>query len=389
MNATYLVRGIRSALHKQPLLRSAYAALRPAYWALRAEYRALRAVYQPHVDRVGTAGASRDPLDPWRMYRFIDTTKHADKLKSGSSYRPLTLQCETVNVCNNLCVICAYPQEARQRAVMPMEVFEKVLHDYSQMGGGYMSMTPVTGDILLDKYLLQRLERIRCYPRIREIGVTTNAVMLDRFTDDEVRTIVNAFGKLQISIYGLDEEEYVAMTKRNTYHRAIDAVRRILAVRQHAVFLSFRLLKPHARKTIDDWVLATFGYPVGINSVMTGDYANFVALDTAKPLPFGSTWAQEPPKKTQCLIPLLAVQISSNGSVAFCACVGGVEGLVLGNIKDHTLLELYNTPKVRALWNWAEAGVPDACSRCTFYAPLENVRGDPTILDNPFAITGA
>ena len=373
-SATSLAGDIRAALGGQPALKKTYEALRSMRWRLSDAWR---------------SRAPRDPLDPWQRFPFIDTVRHADKLKSGGAYRPVTLQCETVNTCNNLCVICAYPQEQRKRTVMPMDVFEKVLRDYSEMGGGYLSLTPVTGDILLDRYLLQRLEMVKRYPRIRELGVTTNAVMLDRFTDPDVRSIVNAFDKLQISIYGLDEEEYVAMTKRRTYHRAIDAVRRILDVRTENVFLAFRLLKPYSQTDVEQWVEATFGRPVAIN-VMNGGYLNWSVLDTTQPLPFGATWRDHgTPAKSQCLLPLLAMTVCADGSVNFCGCVGNLEELVLGNIDQHTLVELYNTPRARALWNWQDCGVPASCARCTFHAPLETLRIKPSLIDDPFPWTGA
>jgi MoaA/NifB/PqqE/SkfB family radical SAM enzyme len=275
---------------------------------------------------------------------------------------------------------------------MSVEVFEKVIHDYSEMGGGYLSLTPVTGDVFLDKFLFQRLEITRKrYPAIREVGVTTNAVLIDRFSDAQVEAIAEAFDKLQISIYGLDKEEYFAMTKRNTYHRAIEGIRRLLRVRNTGTYLAFRLLKQRSRNEVEAWVHDTFRprESVQINSIMTGGYANFTVLDTNQSLPFGDSWSSNSNNKTQCLIPLLAVQVCSSGIVAFCPCVGGVEGLVLGDIRNNTLLELYNTPRVRELWDWATFGVPESCAKCSFYAPLDSIRDDPSIIQDPFKWTGA
>ena len=333
----------------------------------------------------------RDPLDPWRFYSFINTQAHSAKLMCGDQYRPLTLQCETVNTCNNLCLICAYPLQLRKKVIMSMPIFEKVLHDYSEMGGGYLSLTPVTGDILLDRHLLERLEIVKRYPEIREIGVTTNAAMLDRFSDSEVRQIVNGFGKLQISVYGLDEEEYTVMTMRKTYDRAVDGIKRILQVRTQNVYLAFRLLKPRTPQEVDDWIINEVGCKtsVEVNSIMTGDYANFTTLDTSRPLPFGASWSESSATKSQCLVPLLAVQVSSNGDVAFCPCVGALDDLIMGNIAKNTLLEIYNSPRARELWNWKRCGIPKSCAGCSFYIPLDKIRDDPSIIDNPFKLAGA
>src|SRR5262249_39843228 len=161
----------------------------------------------------------------------------------------------------------------------------------------------------------------------------------DRFSNDEVRTIVNSLGRIQISIYGIDAEEYFAMTKRDTYDRMINAIQRILAVRKKNVYLAFRLLKQRTRQDIDAWVTNVVGCReiVAINSIMTGGYANFTNLNTSAPLPFGATWCSPPSNKAQCLIPLLAAHVASNGDVGFCPCVGSLEGLLLGNIAQTSL----------------------------------------------------
>jgi MoaA/NifB/PqqE/SkfB family radical SAM enzyme len=370
-------RVLRITLGKKPALRSVYHAVRFRFSQMR--------------EAIGTISQGyRDPADPWKRFYYVNPARHGEKLKKGNFYRPLILQLETVNTCNNLCIICAYEPHDRPKSIMSLKVFEKVLRDYSDLGGGYLSLTPVTGDILMDKHLLARLEMIKRYPAITEVGVTTNAAMLDRFSDDEVRIIVNSLGRIQISIYGVDEEEYFVMTKRHTYDRAIEGIRRILAVRTKNVNLAFRLLKQRSRQDVDDWITDVVGCkePVTINSFMTRGYSNFTTLDTNAPLPFGATWGPARSNKAQCLIPLLAVQVSSNGDVGFCPCVGSLEGLRLGHIEQSSLAEIYNSPRTRALWDWS-VDTPKPCKTCTFHQPLSTIRTNPSILDDPFPFFGA
>jgi len=362
---------------------------RPRYW--------WRGLGRPAVSRLRRlvsrppAGTPR-PDDPWAPYPFIDTARQARGLTFGSVYRPLRLQCETVNACNNLCVICAYPTEQRERRVMPLDLFEQIVRDYAGIGGGYLSLTPVTGDVLLDRHLLARLAIVRRYPAVREVGATTNAVMLDHHDDATAGAIVRGFDRLQISVYGLDEEEYRAMTGRPTYARAVASIRRILALRTTGVYLSFRLLKPRTRAAIDAWVADTLGAaaPVPLLSIMTGGYANFTTLDTSRPLPFGASWAPlRSAPDSQCLVPLLSLHISVDGAVTWCPCVGDQPELRLGNVREQSLAELYNSPRVRALWNWRAHGVPACCARCTFHHPLDVLKTEPGILEDPFTWTGA
>ena len=57
-------------------------------------------------------------------------------------YRPPGLLIETVNICNNDCVICPYSAQTRNRQTMPSELFRKVIDDYTRIGGGLVSFGP-------------------------------------------------------------------------------------------------------------------------------------------------------------------------------------------------------------------------------------------------------
>ncbi len=122
--------------------------------------------------------------------------------------RPLYLRIETVNHCNNDCIICAYGDQTRAKKHMPRAVFEKALDDYRNMGGGYVSLTPLVGDVLMDRHIRERIDYLQTCDFVSGIGFTTNAAMAHRFSDRELATIVGPLQRLSISIYGLDEGEY-------------------------------------------------------------------------------------------------------------------------------------------------------------------------------------
>src|SRR5215475_13722152 len=82
----------------------------------------------------------------------------------------------------------------------------------TEMGGGFLSLTPLVGDVLLDRYLSDHLQFLRTVPEIRSLGVTTNGAMMHRFGDAELATILPSFDRLSLSIYGTDASEYATMT---------------------------------------------------------------------------------------------------------------------------------------------------------------------------------
>jgi radical SAM protein with 4Fe4S-binding SPASM domain len=277
---------------------------------------------------------------------------------------------------------------------MPMNVFEKVLADYSAMGGGLMSLTPMVGELFLDKQLVKRLRLIEGYPNIGPVTATTNAVMASNFDDEELELILRRLGKVQISIYGIDDEEYQAMTLKNTYKKMIGGIHKILRYASGDVVLAFRFLKDRSESDIECWLdenirVHTDGkFRVGL---AFNTYSNWGLFESTQKLPFAAKWSSLPEgAKTQCIIPLLAMQIYANGDVSYCACSdfdSSVE-LRLGNVMNDSLLDLYNSNKARKLWRWDKHGVPSFCQKCTFHQPMSKLEEWPWFFDRPLDLIG-
>ena len=96
------------------------------------------------------------------------------RLHRQNALRPRMVLCETINVCNADCVFCPYGKQTRPRGVMSMELFHKVLTDYEAMGGGYLSLTPVVGDFLLDRELKGRVDALKNFRYSVFPSFTTN-----------------------------------------------------------------------------------------------------------------------------------------------------------------------------------------------------------------------
>jgi radical SAM protein with 4Fe4S-binding SPASM domain len=324
---------------------------------------------------------------------FLNKISGEEKLKDiflPKKSRPVMLLCETVNICNNNCVICAYGKMTRRKETMSLELFEKVLRDYSEMGGGKLSLTPVVGDIFMDKLLVERLDLIKRYPKIISISVTTNAVLSDRYSDNELKHILGQFDKLHISIYGMDEEEYRLITNRSSYLRMISSVKRLIELTEdkNKISFGFRLFKKYSESDMANWIKHNFNevIPYGY----TNSYANWggVINDNIQ-LPFSGEWLKKQINCSQCLIPLVACQVFSNGDVSFCSCCDYdiIDDLKLGNIKDQTLSSIYNSKKTRSLWNFSKK-FPEFCKMCTFHKPLSDLQKYDFMFRDPFSFIG-
>lgn len=306
--------------------------------------------------------------------------------------RPVMVQCETVNICTNDCIICAYGRMTRKKATMPMELFEKVLSDYSALGGGYLSLTPKMGDIFCDSLLPRRLEAVKKYPAVRALSVTTNALLADRYDDDELRQILAGFERIQVSIYGMDEEEYRLMTRRDEYARMIRNVGRMLrlAARDRtAIVFGFRFLKPRSDGEIKKWISGNFGRDVPYGYTLT--YMDWNgALDDKVPLPHQARWKERVVNSGHCIMPLVACVIFSSGDVTLCLCndFDAREEFRLGNVGQQSLLQLLNSPKVKGFW----AGDPASagpCMYCTSHRSMAQFEKYEFAFERPLIFIGA
>lgn len=324
----------------------------------------------------------------------LATPERIEKLKTGRHSRPLMLVIETINICNNDCIICPYSSQSRKKQTMPLDLFAKILRDYEELGGGALSLTPLVGDVFADKLLMKRIEMIKSCKSVDRLSVTTNGVLARRFDDAELDHLVSSFDRLKISIYGLDAEEYHAMTRKDQYELAMDNIVRLVSRSKGNVVLGLRFLKSRSRDEIDRWVedlrsRANAAVPVQVKSE-AATFANWSFFDTSKPLPFDATWRPVRTNHEQCLIPLVAMQVTAAGDVSFCGCANfdANDRLMLGNVATHSLLELYNTDRCRSLWDWAGRGTPDFCETCSFHVPITDIGQFPTIFSDPVGFIG-
>jgi radical SAM protein with 4Fe4S-binding SPASM domain len=327
-------------------------------------------------------------------HEVLNRKSYQRYLAHRGAFRPIALFCETVNLCNNSCIICPYDRQTRAKGTMSMDLFDKVLRDYSALGGGHLSFTPVVGDALLDRHLVERIRRCEAYPSIQGLSFTTNGAVADLFDDEELEYVLSRLRRIYISVYGLNEGEYRTMTRRDTYKRLILGIERILRLARNEVVLGFRLLVRRSKEELNEWLENLDSYrdckaTVSIHPPVYS-YSNWGVFDISVALPGDARWREAPGEKDQCLIPLLGCQVFWDGNVSFCPCddYDEAESLHLGNLHNQSLAELYNSRRARDLWNWRQAGMPEFCRKCSFYQPLTNVRMAGDIFEDPLILAG-
>ncbi|HZO47217.1 MAG TPA: radical SAM protein [Xanthobacteraceae bacterium] len=344
------------------------------------------------VSAVG-AGLSEHPLAP---HPFLRMHKGAQRLRSPQGlFRPAMLTVETVNICNNKCIVCPYTVQTRARKTMPMALFRRIVDEYVSVGGGPISLTPMVGEVFLDRFLPERLELLRSTPGITTISATTNATMARRYDDAKLASMLDAFGRVLVSVYGLDRDEYQTMVLRDDYELMVAQLVRIAALaKPGTVNVGLRLLKHRTDDEVVAWAF-DLARRAGVERInvhnSTSEFFNWNHFDVSRPLPHDATWAPVVENTQQCLVPFVAFQALVDGSISFCpgADYEGHPSLALGNVSDTSLVAMLSSDRVRRLWRWDRHGVPELCKTCNFHRPVESARKIKWLLDDPNRYLGA
>jgi MoaA/NifB/PqqE/SkfB family radical SAM enzyme len=295
-------------------------------------------------------------------------------LRESTRHSPLILQIETVNVCNAACLFCAYPGMKRRKGVMELPLFEKVVREYAELGGGAVSLTPIVGDALLDPHLLERLEILERYPAVSQVTLTTNAIALHKYSDQQVTRLLSALHCMQVSIGGLDQATYETMYGVDRYGQVREAMERLVRLRAalpRAAELTF------AFRTADAAFEARFkgeleSYRrsgVFISHIWTyANYAGAVQADDNSGLVLARNRGK---KRLTCVTPEIGMGVCWDGGITACACAD-FEGdkLRIGQADRESLGEVWRGEKRAAiLGSFAKDALPAICRNCSAYTP--------------------
>ena len=307
--------------------------------------------------------------------------------------RPIMLFCETVNLCNADCVFCPYSAQTRPRGFMTSELFETVLAQYCEMGGGHLTLTPMVGDALVDRLWM---ERVRLLGKMREQitpSVTTNLYALDRYSDPEVVEMLRSLTRIHVSCYGVTADECEAITRRRSFDRFLTQARRLLSLRQSSaakgeVRIGFRLLRPRTTDELESFLRQHLGAVLPYGATTT--YANW-GNTMHGALPGEALWAAERTNQSACIMLPLAMQIYWDGRVSACSCCDydSSSQLYLGDLTQQSMSEIFNSPASREIWRAHETGcLQPICRNCTFHVPLAELNAKHSIMQNPLDFIG-
>lgn len=284
--------------------------------------------------------------------------------------RPRHLSLEVTNLCNANCTFCAYQYQTRPIKFMPLELFKTAIDQYAAVGGGPLGLTPIVGDALIDKDLEKKVAYARSQPLIKEIGITTNAILLTRQRYESL--VESGITRFEISMTGFDRAEYLRIYRNDSYEKIranLLALSTSAAFKKCPVTLSLRtdawlpFLKP------DYWRFKNLGFKIS----STFFFDNWSGKIQDKDLTGRMMIRPSVSKKLPCRMLYSGPTVLADGRITACGCrdVNGDSELIVGKIPQHSVTEAWMNGTMKKLrQRFLDQDLPDICKDCRHYNPV-------------------
>ena len=309
-----------------------------------------------------------------RIYPKVIGKKQRELLRQFTRIRPLVLNIETTNVCNAVCGFCAYPRSNREKGVMSLSLFEKIVKEYADMGGGALNLTPIVGEPLLDPYLLDRFKILKSYPKINRVSLATNAIALEKYTDEQVGELLQTVSYLVVSIGGLDAGSYKSVFGVDKFHKVEVAMERLIRLRDTVpnsapLCFGFRTNDPEFAARYKNKLMEYRDRGVAVHHISAyHDFGGFIDTGEENPLAFFESHSN---MHRTCIYPAIMVSICWDGTVTACGDSDFDAKLhVLGHAAEENIAAICSGEKRRKMLDSFEKGeLTDTCKKCSAYVP--------------------
>lgn len=308
--------------------------------------------------RSGPTGLPADPGGPPRLRvdaRWAEYQMRVWRLRRTDYMDyPARVHLETAAICNARCGFCPYPGLERKGARMSDALLAKIIDDLTEIPADLpLQLCPFkVNEPFLDPRLFDLLETINARLPQAKISLTTNATPITEQTLDRLATVRN-LAPLWVSFNDHRAAEYEATMRLD--HAQTLAILDMIHARSS---LPTRIVLARVGDGSDvdeafcDWVRAR--YPrFRPNVTPRGDWLGQV--DT----PIGEV-------PTAGCVRWFDLSITATGVVAHC-CMDGQARWPIGDVREQSVLEIYNSPGFRSLresaWTRQER---EPCSGCTF-----------------------
>ena len=262
------------------------------------------------------------------------------------SKRPLDINIETITFCPLSCKFCCNRLYKREMQVMSNELFEKIIAQYCEIGGGVLGIGSMQSDFMSDPKLLERIEIIKKYKKHLWIHSTTPLISAAKFNDKELSSILECFNSLEVSAEGYDKKSYQEMSGVDgfeVFYEQIHRVQRIIERNTLELDLQISFRTYEKEKLLQSEFYALISNMFHVREVRDSFFSWFGSIKS-QDLPEGAKvhLSNNTDKRVDCVASNATLAIQANGKVVGCGCIDWLEKYCVGDVNNNTLTTLQN-----------------------------------------------
>jgi radical SAM protein with 4Fe4S-binding SPASM domain len=257
--------------------------------------------------------------------------------KSAKNMKPLYFSFESNNFCNARCIMCPYPQMKRKKTKLEFNLFKKGVNEALKYFKPKQFALSGFGEPLLNDDIIDRIKYIKERSKV-PIKFFTNASLLN---ENVARDLVKVgLDEINISINSSSERNYERIMGLN-YKNTVEKIKNLLNEKKiqksKKPIINISMMKIDENKEeIKEFLMKWTNL---VDSVVVREPENWSGLKKTK---FRSYFKIAYP----CIYPFNTIDVLSNGDVV--PCCRDFEGReVFGNIKNNTLLKIWNSKKYK------------------------------------------
>ena len=295
------------------------------------------------------------------------------------------LYIEPSSVCNLKCSFCAYDKKTTPQMNMSNQFFFDVIEQAIEMGYQRFGLTPITGELFMDKNVMDKIEYLENHPKVKLFHFFTNFTIPDENTIKRLSAL-RKLSYIAISVYGHDQESFVETTKStpHVYQRLVNNLRTL-----YSICDNFKArLQIHCRTgyyssfSQKNWnssladIIKKLKEDKAIPLSFTKYYNNWGGLITqgdVAALDMTIRQAKDVYKKGPCTLIFYKQQIVVDGKVNACACRDANATLCIGDLKQTPLKEILSTSNkyyMQLIEEQQRGRFKAICQSCDFYKSI-------------------
>jgi MoaA/NifB/PqqE/SkfB family radical SAM enzyme len=295
---------------------------------------------------------------------------------------PRAVQLQTLNACQASCVMCPWPEfrDVFPRGRMDDDLFDRIAAEIAGRPESSTFIPMLQNEPFLDKRLFDRIARFRAMagPRV-EVELVTNGAFL---TDEAIARIREVeLDVLDISLDALHRETYARIRRGLDYDAVIAGVERVLAAGLPRTRIFVRLVRQAANaREVRDFVrswqargVSVFVYTANNRSGAVREYDESVGYreeSGSAPVRLARRIGRAAGRAYLggcCPVPFATANILHDGTMLLCVH-DWARKEVLGNVRESSIAELWNGPRMREVRALVAARRYDRvgpCADCT------------------------